>query len=290
MNSNESSLGSVPKAYDVKRVGNLKNLYINCYEKRNCSVFNILSLNFTWNNALIDYEIKKLSAKTIKKEHSTTKDSINFEKAIGSIVLSPEIQVKLNTDPLFSDFLLEDFDYIISAVNELKSFYFRMTRPQIKITSDIFSSISINEKKRINKDQAIIIEELKQHTSTLAVELEEKIQECNLLRKTLYEVAGNSGIAGILNINTKEIISISENGQIEGIDVSLVLTKDIIYVIGKEGRVLNKDFIVDMVALEEKGSNELLIKMKEGKLIRSTLQNKNEFVRAIKEIFQIECT
>ena len=290
INYSESSEGSSPRTYDIKNTGNIKNMHISCDEKHNCSLFSMNSLNFNSTTTGLDYEIKKISAKAINKGQKSAKDSLNLERATGSITFSPEIQIKLNTDPLALDVPLEDMHLLLSSIYEMKSFYFRMMYPQTKDASDVVSSLFLNEQKKgnnHNKDK--IIEELKEHTSVLAVQLEEKIQECNLLRKTLCEVAGNSGIAGILNIDADEIICISEKGKIDGIDVNLVLTKEIMYVVTKEGRILNRNLNCDMVALEEKGSNELSIKMKEGKFIKSTLNNKNEFVRAIKEIFRLGC-
>jgi hypothetical protein len=53
----------------------------------------------------------------------------------------------------------------------------------------------------------------------------------------------------------------------------------------KEGRILNKNQNKDMSSLEEKGNLELSIKMSNGKSIKSTMENRQDFVNAIKTLF-----
>ena len=284
--TSESSEGSMPRVFENKNTGKMNNLQVSCYEKNDCVIINVNTLVFNSNNNLFDYECKKISTKSIRKGHKATRDSIFLDKAAGGMVLGSEILIKLNADPIVVEIPLEDMNFLSSSILELKSFYFRLMNPQENQCTDSTLDFLLTDKKGLKQNEAKLVEELKEYCASLAGKLEQKNQECNLLRKTLCEVAGNSGIAGILNIDTSEIICVSEKAKIEGADVSLVLTKDLLYIVTKEGRILNKNSILDMIALEEKGNNELSIRLKEGKSIKSTLNNKNEFAEAIKEIFQ----
>ena len=288
LNSSESSKGSLPKSNDVKISGDLKNVIISCYEKANCAVFYINLLVFHTNNHSLEYDCKKLRAKVIKKGSKSDAESFTIEKLHGLVTLVNPLQIKLTSDPVLLDLSIEDMNLIVLSINELKSFYFRITNPSNKDFENLASEILFIEQKVNRNNEDSLIETLKKHSAYLALELEKKINECNLLRKSLSHVAGNSGIAGILNIETSSIIIVSEKAQIEGTDVNLVLTQEFLYVLTKEGRILNRNLVCEMTALEEKGNNELCIRMKEGKNIRACLMNKNQFVNAVKSIFQIE--
>jgi N-terminal region of Chorein or VPS13 len=288
LSSSERLEGSIQKHFESKNTGNLRNLAITCYEKHDCVTCRINSLLFTTNNTEIDYELKQISVKVIKKGQKVSKDSLSFLKLIGNISTGPDFQTKFNCDPIELNLSIEEINLLSQSVLELKNFYSRVLYPGLESPSDAMQSILLLEKKSKKPKDEELIQPLKDYAASLALQLEQKIQECNLLRKALSEVAGSSGIAGILNIDTNEILIVSEKGKIEDIDVSLVLTKEFLYVVTKEGRILNKNPIEDMIALEERGSNELSVRMKTGKYIRSAMDNKKEFVQAIKSIFKLE--
>ncbi|OMJ69988.1 hypothetical protein SteCoe_32140 [Stentor coeruleus] len=284
-----SSEGTSPSIYDAKSSGNMRNLQITCYAKQNCTIFLINQMQFSKNNNLIDYQCKKITSKTIKKGQKSSTESISLEKIEGSVNLLEDMLLKINTDPIIIDIVQSETDLIVESLMELKSFYFRLINPEENII-DINASDLLRTEKRTDrrKNDEKTIDELKKMVSMLSMQLEQKNNECILLRKSLLEVAGNSGIAGILNLAPEEIISISQNGKIDGIDVNLILTKDTIYVVTKEGRILNKNPTNEMVSLEERGIIGLSIRMSEGRCIKSTLDNRNEFAQAIKGVFTIK--
>lgn len=280
----ESSKGSTQRSHTNQSSGNLQKFVLTCYEKYDCGVISVNTVNYSINRDLFDYQCHKVSAKTIRKGEKTSGEALTLEKVFGSVTFASDFLIKLNSDPILLEIPLESLHFLTGALLELKAFYFRLVEPKAAESSD-FDFLSL-EKENSRQNQGKLIENLKEHASSLAVKLEQKTQECNLLRKTLCQVAGNSGIAGILNIDSKDILSVSEEGKIEETDVTLILTHELLYIVTKEGRVLNKNLISEMVALEEKGTNELCIKMTEGKSIRTTMKNKNDFAGAIKRLFQ----
>ena len=191
--------------------------------------------------------------------------------------------MKFQTHPVSLDMNLDDLNRFNQAVFELQTFVYRIQDPIMKSS---FAALPEGLHKKSSKDcEGSYVEELKAHMADLASKLESKSHECEQLRKRLLEVAGNTGIAGILNINTEDILCISQKARINDIEVSLVLTKDLVYVMTKEGRIINKNLTKDMLSLEEKGANELSIHLSSGKYIRSSIENRAEFVKAIKELF-----
>lgn len=283
VNSSESSENTIIRIFENKSSGSIRNFTLSCYEKQDCSIFSISSIVFTRLNNTLDTTLETISSKSIKKGQKVSVDGININKITGTINLAEPIHMKFQTLPVSLDMNLDDLNQFNQAVFELQTFIYRIRDPIMK---NNFAALPENLQKKSSKNcDDSYMEELKSHMAELASKLESKSQECEQLRKRLLEVAGNTGIAGILNINTEDILCVSQKAKINEIEVSLVLTKDLVYVMTKEGRIINKNSTKDMLSLEEKGVNELSIHLNSGKYIRSSIENRTEFVKAIKELF-----
>lgn len=284
VNSSESSENTIIRIYDNKSNGSIRNFTLSCYEKQDCSIFSISLITFTRLNNTLDFKLENIASKSIKRGQKVSVDGLTLNKITGNLTLTDPVHIKFQTHPVSLDMKLEDLNQFNQALFELQTFVYRIQNPVVKSGSAQLPEIFY---KKSQKNDESYIEELKSHAGELMGKLEQKTQECEQLRKRLMEVAGNTGIAGILNINTEDILCISSKARINESEVSLVLTRDLVYVMTKEGRIINKNLTKDLARLEEKGSNELSIYLSSGKYIRSSMDNRTEFVNAIKELFVV---
>ena len=285
IHSSESMGSSLVRVYENKSNGSIRNFMLTCYEKQNCSIFSVNLLSFTRFNQNIDMNLEKISTKIIQKGKKSSQDAISVNKIEVYLALNDPLGVKVMTQPLVLDFKLDELNQMNQAIFELQAFAYRVQFPDNSMKLPQFHEEFHAPHRKSKNDEDSYVQELKKHAGELAARLQAKTQECESLRKKLLEVAGSTGIAGILNIDQDEIICVSQKAKIDSSDVNVVLTKDQLYVMTKEGRILNKNQIKDMSSLEEKGNLELSIKMSNGKSIKSTMENRHEFVSAIKTLF-----
>jgi hypothetical protein len=283
--SAESTERSTARVYENKSAGSVRNCMMTFYDRQNCSIFSAGLLNYSKNNENVDLVLEKITTKTIQKGKKVPQDGLSLSKVESSFILNDPISFKVLSQPATLDMKMDELSLINQAIFELQSFIFRVQTPDNRSELPVFPESLKSNHGKVKVSEDSYVQDLQKHAGELAARLEAKTQECEQLRKKLLEVAGKTGIAGILNIDQQDILCVSQKAKIDESDVNLVLTKEQLFVLTKEGRVLNKNLNCEMAALEEKGGLELSIRMNNGKYIKSSLENRADFVSAIKSLF-----
>lgn len=288
----ESSEGSIPKQCENITEGTATSPLLSCHNKRDYVIFKSSDTNFSAMNDKLDFQAKELVVQTFVNGNKAGLDACRSSKLSGNMIFGSDLIMNINTDPLSLGFALEEMMIIIKVILEAKAFYSRICNIFVKTTVESLTDILHSHHQQINsaysnKTQVYesTIQSLKAHSANLANRLEVAEEEILLLRKVLTGMAGSTGLAGLLSIDLKDILCISESAVMEGMAVNLVLTAEMFYVLTNEGRIISKTSTAEMSTLEEKGDSEMTVSTNSGARIKCELKNKDIFTSAIKNIF-----